>query len=445
MSAPHLAVFVPAQQLEPLHQALEKNKARFSQIELRAALEARELVAVLSCVNSAAAVAALPRLKTALEGVPNEVVELFALEEPQRQSLQPRLERCRPVGRAPLHEAVAALKLALFDRAAAPPRPQVPIDFATLEQLSSAVRRQLVQGALWLSGRPSPPEREVTVRVSAAGRRFAPVSGEVLELQPPPGEHRIGFWVKVELSQELKLAVVQRRAPLGSPKGLEQRKESRYATRIPVRLLGTQGPGAVITDLSRSGVFVRSEQPAQLKDEVTLALTLEPGATLLLNGVVARRVLHGDDKGMGVQFHDLSAATQSRLDALVDAISRRPRVLLIAHDASFAAHLSRAIDPDQIELVVCGSTVEAMQALTALEHVDLVVVDLELPASPSGTTVLEAVRGLPQGELLKVVALGSGSYELDAPRGLAKARADGVVPRQLPLYELAKRLRDAVA
>jgi CheY-like chemotaxis protein len=120
-------------------------------------------------------------------------------------------------------------------------------------------------------------------------------------------------------------------------------------------------------------------------------------------------------------------------------------VVLIDRDASFAAHLSRAVDPDQIELVSCGSPVEALHRLTALGTVDLVVIDLELAPSQSGTTVLEAVRGLEQGGALKIVALGSGAPELDGLRGRAKAHADLVLPRHLPLVELAQRLREAIA
>lgn len=93
----------------------------------------------------------------------------------------------------------------------------------------------------------------------------------------------------------------------------EARQYPRHALQAEVEFPGGAGaPHAVLTDISRSGMFIRTEAPLWVGASFTARVRVEP--PLLLDCVV-RRVLPG--RGMGVAFQALSDQAAGGLQRLL--------------------------------------------------------------------------------------------------------------------------------
>ena len=76
-----------------------------------------------------------------------------------------------------------------------------------------------------------------------------------------------------------------------------------------------------VTNISRSGVFIRSKTPLPVGTRVNLkfSVILEDFETIEGEGEVVRVVDDGEEKGMGVAFTTLTERSREIIDALVDA------------------------------------------------------------------------------------------------------------------------------
>ena len=79
-----------------------------------------------------------------------------------------------------------------------------------------------------------------------------------------------------------------------------------------------------VTNISRSGVFVRSKTPLPIGTQVNLRFTVIMDDIETIEGVGEVVRVHDDPPGMGVVFTELSSYSQGLLDKLLTTQGRRP-------------------------------------------------------------------------------------------------------------------------
>ena len=109
----------------------------------------------------------------------------------------------------------------------------------------------------------------------------------------------------------------------GPPEGQNERRRSlRIPTRMRVSYDALSGLEGVVSNLSRSGCFIRTDLPAPVGTRLDLMLQgASPDGVLELHAeVVSVDVRHDGttpgERGMGLRFLELSAESRKQLDAL---------------------------------------------------------------------------------------------------------------------------------
>ncbi len=122
---------------------------------------------------------------------------------------------------------------------------------------------------------------------------------------------------------------LDRRFSKGAPAGVERRDSVRVPTRMKISYAGTQGLSeALMTDLSRSGVFINTAFPAPAGSRIDLRLRIEStGEVLEIPArVVSNNVgpgLSTRKMGMGVTFLAVAPEVRDKLDALYAEMGSR--------------------------------------------------------------------------------------------------------------------------
>ena len=102
------------------------------------------------------------------------------------------------------------------------------------------------------------------------------------------------------------------------PPRRERRSAPRKAFPREVRASpGHKSSGLVATDISAGGMRVGPNDVLELGDELSLALHDPEGNGVRVQAVVAR---DDGDQGWMLQFHDISAETAARLEALIGSL-----------------------------------------------------------------------------------------------------------------------------
>lgn len=78
-----------------------------------------------------------------------------------------------------------------------------------------------------------------------------------------------------------------------------------------------------VTNISRSGVFVRSKNPLEVGTKVNLRFTVIMDDVEVIDGVGEVVRVHDDPPGMGLVFIELPEASQQIIDRLLAAEGRR--------------------------------------------------------------------------------------------------------------------------
>lgn len=106
------------------------------------------------------------------------------------------------------------------------------------------------------------------------------------------------------------------------------KKDRRSSFRVPTHLVCTfsvhdSAEGAVVTDLSRGGAFIRTGAPLPIGSKIELKLTIAGDEPIAVRGVVVSNHvdldLAGADRGMGVRFEGMSPELAERIDFLYQA------------------------------------------------------------------------------------------------------------------------------
>ena len=111
----------------------------------------------------------------------------------------------------------------------------------------------------------------------------------------------------------------------GPPQGrAERRKSLRVPTRLRVAYDAEVGLEGIVTNLSRTGCFVRTDLPAAIGTRLTLLLHVAVlGETLELAAEVVSMDVSRDgrtrERGMGLRFLEMGSDDRKRLDRLYEA------------------------------------------------------------------------------------------------------------------------------
>jgi uncharacterized protein (TIGR02266 family) len=110
----------------------------------------------------------------------------------------------------------------------------------------------------------------------------------------------------------------------GPPRGQAERRRSlRVPTRLRVAYDAEIGLEGIVTNLSRTGCFVRTDLPAAVGTRLTLLLSVAAlGETLELDAEVVSTGMTRDgrkrERGMGMRFLEMSPEARKKLDALYE-------------------------------------------------------------------------------------------------------------------------------
>lgn len=139
-----------------------------------------------------------------------------------------------------------------------------------------------------------------------------------------------GFWADflvVDPAARMRIAQVLHGRQAASKSG-EHRVFRRFAVRFEVSFrTEREFVTEYASNLSRGGIFIRSENPPPMKEKVTVQLRL-PGnqAVLATEGIVVHRVTRaqsdagGEAAGVGVQFVDSSDEFRAFIDRYMDSL-----------------------------------------------------------------------------------------------------------------------------
>jgi uncharacterized protein (TIGR02266 family) len=217
-----------------------------------------------------------------------------------------------------------------------------PIRFAAGAQAIQTTTRELsAEGVFVRSLQPPPPGTQVALRMYLPGHAEP---DDALGVVRGVREHpESGFWAEfmaldAEVSSRIQ-ELLQRRAkvaksgpatPIGAVrlKRSEDRAFPRYQARFQVGWSTVQDfVLEYAANISVGGVFVQTENPAELDQIVTVSLSL-PGSEMPVEtkGVVVHRVTPEQAKeksvvpGMGVQFLDSSDEFRGAIERAIDHI-----------------------------------------------------------------------------------------------------------------------------
>lgn len=109
------------------------------------------------------------------------------------------------------------------------------------------------------------------------------------------------------------------------PPGTERRSSIRVATELACSYGALpRSRDAAVTDLSRSGAFIRTDEPLPVGSELWVRIDDERGLRVELSAVVATNLETAGKRGMGVRFAPMGPDAMKAIDDLYQsAIVRR--------------------------------------------------------------------------------------------------------------------------
>jgi uncharacterized protein (TIGR02266 family) len=145
-----------------------------------------------------------------------------------------------------------------------------------------------------------------------------------------------------------------------SPTARERRRNQRLEVQLCVVLTTPNGKTALLSDdVNRSGLFIRTDNPAPLRALVTIVVDLDDGHESLDTVAIVRHVVSPDQAvelgrspGMGVQFYGMGPALHQRWDKLIHELAADPTRAIMQDGpdgemkAQVGAYHAKPEDPD---------------------------------------------------------------------------------------------------
>ncbi len=333
----------------------------------------------------------------------------------------------------------------------------IELRFQSADAIAAAWARCVAEGSLFIPSRQPPAEGAfLTVALRAPG--VGPLEASACALEAGVNEeNEPGFWALLSPTEGLMhfLARHSARALQGKKLGGDEqrrRRNPRFASCLEVVFEGhPQLSGLYASNISRGGLFVRSENPPPLHLKVRIALELPDGAKARTEAQVVHRVdadearARGAVAGVGIAFSPEDRVFAEQIEGFLQRLPvRRPRVLVVDDDRFFREVLGEALAGQDVDAQGAGDGIEALQILSRhLFDFDAVLLDLQMP-DLDADSLIERMRAVSNEVSLKVIILSAAP-----PQELERLRERGRVCEALrkgtPLEEIVRRVLAALA
>ena len=386
------------------------------------------------------------------------LVEPLLLSAPERERLYAeKLARCEvkvEIG-SQVDPAIEAFRERM-GRSSAGARVE-ELRFRSGDEIAAAWARCVSQGSLFVPARQVPPEGSyVTLRLTAPEVGAFEASACALEADVNEANEP-GFWALLSPSDALMrfLSRHSARALQGRKLGGDEprrRQFPRFATCLEVVFEDhPELSGQYASNISRGGLFVRTENPPPLGSKVRLTLQLPDGSVARTEAEVVHRVdadearERGGFAGVGIAFSPDDGALKERMEQMfVRFPERRPRVLVVDDDRFFREVLADALAEEKVDVEIAGGGIEALQILSQRFFAfDAVVLDLQMP-DLDGRSLMDRLRRLGGALDLKIIVVAAGEQE-ELERLKGREGANEVIRKGTPLEEILRRLLAALS
>ncbi len=323
--------------------------------------------------------------------------------------------------------------------------------FASPDDVASAYARCIAEGSLFVPSR-KPPNigSEVSLVFLVPGQAPMEAKGQVIEHRVD-GRDGAGFRASIVPGDALVRFVSRRSASAHAGKVVGpaggRRIHTRYEACLDVEFSDYPSlAGEFASNISRGGMFIRTEKPVPVRSKVRVQVKLPDGSSASTEAEVVHLVTREDARargtspGLGVSFSEHDAAFLAQFERCLQALPRRrSRVLVVDDDRFFLTVLSDALLKVGMDAESARTGEEAMERLTqSLFELDLMVLDLHIPGM-DGFSLLDRIRRL-GGELdLKIAVLSAASPA--ALERAIKSGANDAIAKSTPLDEIVLRLQ----
>lgn len=231
-----------------------------------------------------------------------------------------------------------------------------------------------------------------------------------------------------------------------------RRQHDRYETLLKVRFRSYQSLiDEYVVNISKGGLFVRTQNPPPLGTIIQLGVTFPDGALHAVDAEVVRvvtpaeAVAIGGLSGIGVRVLGGAPEFEGALDGLLAMyVRRRPRALVIDDDRFFLRALADALLLNGFEVAVAPGGMDGAHALVQhFYELDAVVVDLNM-AGLDGRSLMQRVRRLSSELRLRIVLI-SGAPDDVLQSLVGPDGAHAYVSKNQPLPNIAEALKHAIS
>lgn len=325
------------------------------------------------------------------------------------------------------------------------------------DAIAAAWARCVAEGSLFVPSRQVPAEGTfLTLKLSAPDA--GTLEATACALEPGVNEaNEPGFWALLSPTEGLMHFLARRSAQalqgkkLGGDE-LRRRRSPRFASCLEVVFEGRpELSGLYASNISRGGLFVRSENPPALHLKVRLALELPDGTSARTEAEVVHRVdadearACGTVAGVGIAFSAEDWEFREQIERFLERLPvRKPRVLVVDDDRFFREVLGEALAGQGVDAQGAGDGIEALQILSRhLFDFDAVVLDLQMP-DLDADSLIDRMRAVSNEANLKVI-IASGAPPEEIERLEGRGRVSEVIRRGTPLEEIVRRLLATLA
>jgi uncharacterized protein (TIGR02266 family) len=327
---------------------------------------------------------------------------------------------------------------------------QLVLRYGTEEELWYAYVRSIAEDGFFVSGRPGGrPGDDAVISFEISGRPAMQCRARYSKRLAPTGKE--GSFLTLDPSAAFNAFITRKQSALkeGRPLGTlgGKRAHVRYGTCLEVEFRNY--PDLSIeyaSNISKGGLFVRTDTPPALNSKVSLAIKLPNGEMVETQAHVAHVVTpqearaRGSAPGAGLEFGSADDRFHGPIDRLIDEYQARPpRVLVADPNPLIAAALSSGLGASGVHVDTAGDGARAMSALLeGLFQYDLLLADPDLPGL-DGRSLVDRIRRVGGEKDLRIVLWVEGN-----PAAYADIKGPGlandILQKRPPSEELLKTL-----
>lgn len=331
--------------------------------------------------------------------------------------------------------------------------PRILISFQTVEALSAWYTEYRVSGSAALAtALDLSPGARLKLIVTAREAGPFEVAATVLGPSADPVGYQVSLEARADLREQLARHALTRRTGRVLSISTGRRRHQRFETYLRARFRSYQQLlDEYVTNISHGGLFIRTDSPPPMGEQVTVAVTF-PGenAPREITGEVVRIVTQeesaraGIPAGAGIAFELDEASFGPAIDRLLTKyLARASRVLVVDDAELFRRMLSEQLLERGYEVLTAANGYVGARLLAEhLYELDGVLLDLEMPGL-TGWMLLDRIRALKREASFRLVVVsGQTQEQLDPLRN--DGGADDAISKLMPIDDLIDRVQQAL-